>query len=266
MRRTRPRGLCLKESARENAHADASPHGKVYNLRSGFSIFYRYQPRPVEQLRRDADNTPIRIHTSVLDRLQHRTAGYTPGNLPAPGDFKQVGPGAPRAGGAAAPSSAGSAVAGPPAAEGYKALRTAIDSLKNGRIILFWVCLFSSLAALAGSLWLWFRPAAAAGNLAWREHVLVGLVEDGLRHLLPAAFDNAITCLVRNHPERLLIVLLYAAVLYRLRVALQMGMEGQEGNLLTSKWVEARHVESQHGVEEEADAAQCLRSRDTASR
>ena len=37
-------------------------------------------------------------------------------------------------------------------------------------------------------------------------------------------------------------------------------------NLLTSKWVEARHVESQHGVEEEADAAQCLRSRDTASR
>jgi len=223
------RGLCLKDSAQTNVHADASPDGKVYNSRSGFSIFYRYQPRPVEDLCRDADNTPIRIHTSVIDRLQHRTAGYTPCNLPAPGDFTQVGPGAPPAGGAAASAPAGSAVAGPPAAEGYEALRTAIDSLKNSRISLYWVFLFSSLATLAGSLWLWVRPAVEAGNLAWREHWLVTLGEEGLRYLLPAAFDNAITYLVLDHPERLAIVLVYAAVLYGLRVALQMGMEGREG-------------------------------------
>ena len=80
------RWLSLKPSSKQEAREDANAFGKLYDSRSGFSIYYRYQPRPIEDL--CEGKTPIRIHKSVLDRLEKRTAGYTPGNLP--GKFEEV--------------------------------------------------------------------------------------------------------------------------------------------------------------------------------
>ena len=72
-----------------DAKADANPHGKLHDSRGGFKIFYRYQPRPIQD-RCVEKKAKIRLHTSVLDRMEMRTAGYTPGNLPEPGQLEVV--------------------------------------------------------------------------------------------------------------------------------------------------------------------------------
>ena len=62
----------------------------MYNSRGGFAIFYRYQPRPIESLCTKKLVGRIKIHDSVLDRLELKTAGYTPENLPTPGTFDEA--------------------------------------------------------------------------------------------------------------------------------------------------------------------------------
>ena len=235
------RGLCLKTSARRAVRDDASAFGKIYDSRSGFKVFYRYQPRPIERLCGDK-STPIRIHSSVIDRLQRRTAGYTPGNLPA--DFELVstpspnettpGPAADGLGPSSSTLDSGEASSeGSSAKAAYAAIRAKVEAFKNARIVLYWVFLLSSLAAGVASVWLWVSPLDVGpgqpGYESWRETTaILPWVEDLLRYVLPAILDGAITYLVVAHPWRLAMVLGYAVVLYLIRVALQIKMEGRE--------------------------------------
>ena len=295
------RGLCLKPSLREEARADANVSGKLHNSRDGLAIFYRYSPRPIEKLCKEK-KARIRIHESVLDRLERRTAEYTPGNLPGPGQFQEVarrpsdqpstsGGGSPSAGDTdpeadeitpAPPgqpdqpaegvpaSDAGSAgdtdpeadeitqgdhsppgqpdqpaEGAPPAsgaelAERYAAVRKKIDGYKSWRIRLYWVFLYSTLALLAGSLWLkWISPPTAGPTATegtyedlqlthFLLHWVLPWVEDGLRYFLPTFFDGLITYLVIEHAWRLAFLVVYAVILYLIRVRLQTVMERRE--------------------------------------
>lgn len=54
---------------------------KLYDSRSGFSFFYRYTPRDIHKLCQIHDVKP-KIHNSVIQRIQQRTEGYAPGNIP----------------------------------------------------------------------------------------------------------------------------------------------------------------------------------------
>lgn len=54
----------------------------LYDSRSGVAVYYRYKPRDIAVICSDA-GAPVRIHRSVMDRIEGRTRGYAPGNLPA---------------------------------------------------------------------------------------------------------------------------------------------------------------------------------------
>lgn len=77
-------GLVFKKDALNNAHDDANVHGRIYNSRDGLAIYYRYHPRDIGTLYKDKlkGNTRIKIHESVIDRMERRTSNYAPENLP----------------------------------------------------------------------------------------------------------------------------------------------------------------------------------------
>lgn len=66
----------------------ADPDGPLYDSRAGFGRFYRYRPRHLEMLCRDAGlveaggHVNPTLHPSVLARLQSRAGGYAPTGVP----------------------------------------------------------------------------------------------------------------------------------------------------------------------------------------
>jgi uncharacterized protein (DUF2235 family) len=84
--------LCwmIEEAAKQRLHfkewtvagyaAIASTTGRIYDSRSGFGNFYRYQPRHVGDLM-GPGNTPL-IHSSVVLRMAEGNDGYAPISLP----------------------------------------------------------------------------------------------------------------------------------------------------------------------------------------
>ncbi len=73
-------GLRFEPNLVENYAAIAAPTGRIYDSRSGFGVFWRYQPRSVEALMGD-DNTPL-VHGSMVMRMAYGNDGYAPISLP----------------------------------------------------------------------------------------------------------------------------------------------------------------------------------------
>ncbi len=72
----------------------ANVQGKLYDSRDGFAVYYRYEPRYIEQLCiGDTPEQPkiaigkIKIHNTVVERIKRGTALYAPGFLPAQFDI-----------------------------------------------------------------------------------------------------------------------------------------------------------------------------------
>ncbi|VAX11446.1 FIG00853498: hypothetical protein [hydrothermal vent metagenome] len=80
--RAKKRGLTFDDDAIQKALEDSHIHGRMYNSRDGFAIFYRYHPRDIEKLCDNRLEGDIRLHRSVIERINHRTADYAPGQLP----------------------------------------------------------------------------------------------------------------------------------------------------------------------------------------
>lgn len=76
---------------------DGSLNGRIYDPRAGVSLFYRYQPRPVQKLMRPKLNrevlnvqiTPL-VNSSVIRRIARGSDGYAPIDLPT--DLKVLSP------------------------------------------------------------------------------------------------------------------------------------------------------------------------------
>lgn len=76
----------LREQYREGSNVG----DYLYDSRSGPSIYYRYRPRNIKALcEHKKARVPVRIHHTAIGRIQKRTRGYAPGNLP--GSFEIVG-------------------------------------------------------------------------------------------------------------------------------------------------------------------------------
>ncbi len=82
MLRAKKRGLMFNDDAVHAALEDSHVHGRMYNSRDGFAVFYRYHPREIQKLCDDRLEGDIRLHRSVIERINHRTADYAPGQLP----------------------------------------------------------------------------------------------------------------------------------------------------------------------------------------
>ena len=82
MLRARQQGIQFEDNSVKNILNECHVHGRMYNSRSDFSAIYRYHPREIEKLCGKRIEGPIKIHRSVIERLNHRTANYAAGQLP----------------------------------------------------------------------------------------------------------------------------------------------------------------------------------------
>ena len=88
MLRAEKKGLKFDDDVVQQAFEDSHIHGRMYNSRDGFAVFYRYHPREMEKLCDGRLEGDIKLHRSVIERMNHRTANYAPGQLP--GKFEVV--------------------------------------------------------------------------------------------------------------------------------------------------------------------------------
>lgn len=81
--------LTFKDGVSLGAHDNAHAHGRLYDSRHGPAMYYRYHPREIQNLCKSRDGRlserikgNIRVHESVIRRMEKRTANYAPGHLP----------------------------------------------------------------------------------------------------------------------------------------------------------------------------------------
>ena len=74
-------GLKFKSDVVISARENANVHGRMYDSRQGFAIYYRYHPRDIQSLCDNAGAKVI-VHESVIRRLRRKTANYAPTSLP----------------------------------------------------------------------------------------------------------------------------------------------------------------------------------------
>lgn len=116
MKRAMHRGLVLRQDKVAEARAEAHVHGRMYDSRDGFAMFYRFHPRELLKLSRQNESCcrkglydesrpfavsenelknnsklkassnkllgEIKVHDSVIRRMRLRTANYAPTQLP----------------------------------------------------------------------------------------------------------------------------------------------------------------------------------------
>ncbi len=82
--RAKKQGLVFDANLLQEIYSGSHVHGRMYNSRDGFGFFYRYHPREIEKLcAGKLLGDCVKIHSSVVERMNHRTANYAPGYIPA---------------------------------------------------------------------------------------------------------------------------------------------------------------------------------------
>ena len=74
--------LVFLKAHRDEIHKQASPYDKLYDSRAGIGAYYRYKPRDIGEICKEAGICPPKIHESVVKRIEACTQGYAPSNLP----------------------------------------------------------------------------------------------------------------------------------------------------------------------------------------
>jgi len=80
--RAKKHGLSFDANMLQDIDSGCHIHGRMYNSRDGFGFFYRYHPREIKNLCDGKLLGKIRVHCSVIERMNHRTANYAPGYIP----------------------------------------------------------------------------------------------------------------------------------------------------------------------------------------
>lgn len=179
MIRAKNNDLIFKDNALKNVHDDAHAHGRIYDSRDGFAIFYRYHPRKIEKLcHKKMDK--IKIHESVIERMERKTANYAPGNLPM--EFDVV-----------ANDGTVTKTISKNGSDGRKKLMERINKWVFLRKCLYVIFLESTMAVVVFVL-LW-------KNEPWPpdDSGVMGFLGDNMRYVLPNFIDEAISVAVIQH-------------------------------------------------------------------
>lgn len=79
-------GLYFIESRRQEFHYHSDWHGKQHDSRALFGAYYRYSPRDIDWLWKQANSKGIlskpKIHRSVFERIKGNVVPYTPTGIP----------------------------------------------------------------------------------------------------------------------------------------------------------------------------------------
>lgn len=183
MTRAHEHGLVLNGDAMQQAYDASHVHGRMYNSRAGLAAFYRYHPREIENLCNNKLLGNIKLHRSVMERLNHRTANYVPGHIPA--TFEIVDSDIP----------ANIEHRNPASAEGWSATRALIDKLVSYRKRMYGIMLATVLAIVGYAIYLWNSLDAEP-----KREGFWGEVANILDYFTPDMFDGLIGVAVTRNP------------------------------------------------------------------
>jgi uncharacterized protein (DUF2235 family) len=196
----------------ETTKKEANPHGKIYDSRSGFAIYYRYNPRRIEKLCKNKmkNNEPVTIHKSVFYRMELKTEGYAPGYLPE--NFKVIGK----------PKNPPLQNENVICDEKFIDARSTVESFMKKRKRLYLIFLWSSLLLVGASLFLWVYPPPEWGNEnLWQAasiwNGILGHLADTLRYVLPDIFEGAITYGVIQNPLWFMGIAIFSYCMFKKR-------------------------------------------------
>lgn len=214
MVRAHHHGLKLRDDKVQEIKAEAHVHGRMYDSRDGFAVYYRYHPRELDKLCRQdttflskvpcdeqrpfavtADELAsnpgvkrscnkllgeIKVHSSVIERMFRRTANYAPTQLP--GKFAVVETGL------EIPEIVIEPAADPDWAEKQKQVGKWILKRKS----LYGMMLESTLVMIVFAIFFWNnepeKPTQVNGVM---QHIA-----DALNYVLPDMFGGLITVVV----------------------------------------------------------------------
>lgn len=178
-------GLKFHNDSVQKAFEDSHVHGRMYNSRDGAGMFYRYHPREIEKLCGDRLLGDIKLHRSVIERLEHRTANYAPGHIPGKFEVVESDPGTP----SEARNPRGRFT------KKWEEIRTEIDRLVLSRKRLYASMLFSVLVVFGAALWFWkYQPSPDRLGI-W------GDIADILDYFLFEFLDGLINYAVAQNPS-----------------------------------------------------------------
>ncbi|HHT9159778.1 MAG TPA: DUF2235 domain-containing protein [Candidatus Brocadiaceae bacterium] len=180
MIRAKNNGLIFKGTSMQSVYNDANPHGRMFDSRDGFSIYYRYHPRDIEKLCKDTLDGSIKVHESVIERMAYKTANYAPGNLPM--NFDAV--------------TNDGAVIKTTSVEYKKEREASIKKINRWvfcRKWLYGIFLESTIAVAAFAL-IWRNKPLQKGN------GIMGFIVDKLDFAIPNILNGAISFAVIQHP------------------------------------------------------------------
>lgn len=175
MLRAEKLGLNFHDNAIKEAFDDSHVHGRMYNSRDGFGVFYRYHPREIEKLCGGRIEGDIKLHRSVVERINHRTANYAPGQLPGKFEVVESDIGIP------------AESRHPGKNPDWTKTRAEIDRWVLLRKGLYAIMLITVLAIIVTAGYLWMYPPESAVR-----HGLWGHAADILDYILPDFFAGLI--------------------------------------------------------------------------
>ncbi len=175
-------GLVFNDDALTKAYDDSHFHGRMYNSRDGFAVFYRYHPREIEKLCAGRLRGNIKLHRSVVERINHRTANYAPGQIP--GKFEVVG----------SEIGATPEIKNPGTNPTWKTTRSEIDQWVLKRKGLYAAMLTFSLSIILSAGWFVIHPPQPKNQVGfWRD------LASRLDGVLPDFFNGLIEFVVVQH-------------------------------------------------------------------
>jgi len=197
MLRAEKSGLKFEDNAVQQVFDDSHVHGRMYNSRDGAGILYRYHPREIEKLCAKRIDGNIKIHRSVIERMEHRTANYAPGHLPGTFDVVEDDP------------DVKSETRYPGKCPEWPGIRKEIDKWEHRRKGLYAVMLSFVLTVFYAS---WILDAKL------EEHAgFWGKLGDAFDYVLPDFFSGLIEVAVIQHPSIFIGAAILVCVYVRIR-------------------------------------------------
>ena len=191
MARAGKSGLKFKTGATDEVHSNANVHGRLFNSRDGAAIYFRYQPRDIEELCRNKLRGKVKIHRSVLERMKRKSGNYAPGHLPYEFDLVDTPVSAPPETVTAADN-----------ANIWETCRRKVNRWVFCRKWLYTLFLeFTLLVVIsAGVFWNQGITKMEVSEPAWTLNWLMGHIADLLYYVLPKYFEGLVTVAVIQHP------------------------------------------------------------------
>ena len=191
MKRAQHHGLVFTSDAMRDAHDASHVHGRMYNSRDGFALLYRYHPREIVGLCKYTDKGEvkdkllgnIKIHHSVIERMNHRTAYYVPGHIPPA--FDVVDDEVP----------ANTVHHNPGNSANWVGIKKVIDKWVLWRKRLYNLFFVTVMTIVGYAIYLWITPPEQ-----WGREGYLGLLADFLDYISPDMFDGLIEVAIVQKP------------------------------------------------------------------